>query len=207
MKTDLYSTIHKAQRFHLFRLAEAMGRADFADPASTEGIRTQLLYLIEHLRDHARNEDKYIHPLFAKVGGGSPALEQEHTALEVILEDIERIVIEARWSDLYSCYTAFLGKYLQHIAEEERLQAEILWASYSDEQLAAVFARFKAERPPEASRADLAFMVPALSIPELARIFQAMKTSAPPGAFHGAYQLASNLLEASELARLTQSLT
>lgn len=206
MRTDLYSTIHKAQRFHLFRLAEAMGRTDFADTASTERVRAELWHLIEHLRDHARNEDRYIHPLFSKIGRGSSALEEEHTALEVILAEIECIVIEARWSELYPRYTAFLGRYLQHIAAEERLQAEILWTSYPDEQLAAVFARFKAERSPEASRADLAFMVPALSIPELARIFQGMKTSAPPAAFQGAYQLASHLLDASELAQLTQAL-
>lgn len=207
MRTDLYSTIHKAQRFHLFRLAEAMGRTDFTDAASAERVRTQLSHLIDHLRDHARNEDTYIHPLFSNVGRGSSTLEQEHAGLEVVLVELERIATEARWSELYSRYTAFLGSYLQHLAAEERLQAEILWPSYTDDQLAAVLARFMAERSPEASKADLAFMVPALSIPELSKIFQGMRISAPPAAFQGAYQLASNVLDAAELAQLAQALT
>jgi len=207
MRTDLYSTIHKAQRFHLFRLAEAMGRTDFTDTTSTERVCAELRHLIEHLRDHARSEDKYIHPLFAKIGHGLSALEEEHTLLEVIIAELDQIMNEARWPELYPRYTAFLGKYLLHVAVEERLQAEVLWMSYPDEELAAVFARFKAERSPEASRADLAFMLPALSIPELTKIFQGMKSSAPPAVFQGASQLASKLLDASELARLTQSLT
>lgn len=207
MRTDLYSTIHKAQRFHLFRLAEAMGRTDFTDPVSTERVRSQLSHLIGHLRDHARNEDTYIHPLFSSVGRGLSALEQDHAALEVALEELERIATEVRWGEVYACYTTFLGRYLQHVAAEERLQAEILWPSYTDDQLAAVLTRFMAERSPEASKADLAFMVPALSIPELTKIFQRMKISAPPAAFQGAYQLASNVLDASELAQLDRALS
>jgi hemerythrin superfamily protein len=126
MRTDLYTAIHKAQRFHLFRLAEETGRADFADTSSANRIGAELRHLIEHLRDHALNEETYIHPLFTAIGHESVALDEQHAALEADLAELESILSEGRWSDLYARYAAFLGRYLTHLAEEERLQAEVL---------------------------------------------------------------------------------
>jgi hypothetical protein len=70
-----------------------------------------------------------------------------------------------------------------------------------------VFVRFKAERSPQASKADLELMLPALSIPELTGIFRGMKSSAPPAAFQGACRLAADSLDEPSWAQLAQSLT
>lgn len=43
----------------------------------------------------------------------------------------------------------------------------MLWPSYTDAELGAVFMCFKAVRDPAADRAALALFLPALSIPEL----------------------------------------
>lgn len=195
MRVDLYSFIHKAQRFHLNLLSNKMGKTDFADAAAADEVRAGLGRLIEHLRDHATNEETYVHPLYRKLGGTADVLEKDHHGLEAQLEGLERLGQEERWEGLYPAYTRFLGRYLLHLDEEEKAQAEILWPRCRDEELAAVFNRFKAERAPAAAQADFEFMLPALSVPELARMFQGMKASAPAPAFQGACALAEKMLE------------
>lgn len=198
MRVDLYTMVHKAQRFHLFQLSDEIGKADFTDEAVVERVRVELLHMVDHLRDHARNEETYIHPLFRRLGDQAGHFETEHHGLDGDLDELERIVAEKRWGDLYSRYTQFLGRYLVHLHEEEKAQAEVLWTRYGDDELGAVFARFKAERAPQASRQDLVFMLPALSVSDLARMFQGMKASAPEPVFRGACDLAEQALGAAK---------
>ena len=195
MRTDLYTIVHKAQRFHLFQLANEIGGADLTQEEETERVSRRVRDMIEHLRDHARNEETYIHPLFKSAG--VPVLNQlkdEHRDLETGMESLETILNERRWSELYGEYTGFLGRYVVHLSKEESAQRDILWVEYDDQTLSSVFERFKSKRSPQAARTDLEFMLPALSIAELGRIFLGMKASAPPQVFEGACNLAEKLL-------------
>ncbi len=119
------------------------------------------------LRDHAANEARYIHPLFA-----AESIEAEHRELEVQLNELEVIVSSERWSELYSSFMRFLGEYLLHIDAEERAQAEQLWPRYADAELMAVMQRFRSERAPEKAAADARFMIPALNAAELTGFLQ-----------------------------------
>lgn len=197
MRVDLYTTIHKAQRFHLFRLADAIGLADFADATTCEGLGTVVRQLLAHLRDHARSEATYIHPLFRALGPAADHFDEAHHTLDALIAEVEATVDAGRWDELYPCYTRFLGRYLLHLDEEEEAQRQILWSHYGDDALGAVFQRFKAERPPAKAMDDLVFMLPALSVPELTRLFQGMKAAAPAPAFQHAWDMAARTLEAT----------
>lgn len=204
MRIDLYTTIHKAQRFHLFELANAIGNADLRNPRDTGMVVERVRGIIGHLRDHAQNEEKYIHPLFD--GAGANRLRHEHEELETGLQRIERVLEEARLQDLYAAYVRFLGTYLPHLDEEEDAQRQLLWPRHDDQALKAVFDRFKAERPPEAAAADFAFMLPALSAPELVSLLGTMKQTAPPDVFHRASDQASQILGAARWELLNQEI-
>jgi hypothetical protein len=207
MRVDLYTLIHKAQRYHLFRLSNEMGRADYSDAAAAAAVYAGLRHLIDHLRDHAKNEETYIHPLFAKLGTKADTLNQEHHDLESELDNLEKLADKKEGKAVYSAYARFLGIYLIHLDEEEKAQAEILWPNYKDEDLAAVFGRFKAERAPAAAKADLEFMLPALSVAELAGMFRGMKASAPAPAFQGACDLAAKTLDAATWKQVSANLS
>jgi len=185
MRTDLYRLVHKAQRHHLFRFAQQLGLADLADADTRRAIARELREIVEMLSDHARNEERYIHPLYTRLGLGTAlsSLETDHAALERRLEEISVCVERERWEDLYSLVMRFIGEYLTHIDGEERAQAELLWPAYSDAELAEVLTRFKAERDPVAARNDLASMIPALNIPELVQWLRTTRVSAPRDAF------------------------
>jgi hypothetical protein len=206
MRVDLYTTIHKAQRFQMFELANTIGCADMGDDALAATLAERVRHTIEHLRDHAQNEEMYIHPLFERAGSGADSLRQGHAELEADLQEIEHVLGEGRQQDLYATYMRFLGKYLLHLSEEEDAQKQILWPRYDDQALNAVLDRFKAERPREKAAADLEFMLPALSIPELLTLFRGMKHSAPPNVFDRACDQARRLLEAHKWQQVASAI-
>lgn len=205
MRVDLYTFVHKAQRFHMFQLCEKIGNADFNLADERDSIANQVFELIDHLTDHAQNEKSYIHPLYQAVGSVGTHFDDEHENLEVEIKKIKDLIDEKKWSDLYSTYTKFLGIYLLHLDEEEAAQRDVLWKHYEDKDLAAVFNRFKVERPPHLAKADLELMLPALSVPELTQIFRGMRASAPPQVFHGACDTASKILGAEKWEKILQA--
>lgn len=207
MRVDLYTFVHKAQRLHMFRLSEAIGSADFSQKEEVDDIARQVFELMEHLKDHAQNEKIYIHPLYQKVGSVGVNFDNEHESLETEIHQIEKIMQENRWSELYSAYARFLGKYLLHIDEEEAAQREILWKHYDDKILGETFMRFKSERPQDLAKKDFEFMLPALSIPELTQMFRGMKASAPEKAFQGACHTAEKLLPKKKWDKISAAIS
>lgn len=206
MRVDLYTAIHKAQRFHMFQLANAIGGADLDNDQAVNMLAARVRGLIEHLRDHAHNEERYIHPLFDAAGAGAGPLRDEHDELEADLEELERVVGDGRRQDLYPAYTRFVGKYLLHLSEEEGAQRQVLWPRYDDDTLRGVLDRFKAERPRDKAAADFEFMLPALSAPELASLFRGMRQAVAPDVFGRACEQARRLVAADKWQRVASEI-
>ena len=206
MRVDLYTFVHKAQRFHLFRLSEAIGSADLSQTEEADEIAGRVIELMEHLKDHAQNEKIYIHPLYQNVGSVGDHFDEEHESLETEIQKIEKIAQERRWNDLYKTYSRFLGVYLLHLDEEETAQHEILWKHYEDKDLGETFMRFKAERSPHLAKKDFEFMLPALSIPELTQMFRGMKASAPAQVFQDACNTATKLLPKTKWEKIATAI-
>jgi hypothetical protein len=170
MRTDLYGLVHKAQRHRLFTLGHELGTANIDAAATRTHLASAVREIADMLADHAENERRYIHPLFTRMGGAAESIEREHHELDAVLDGWVEIIDQGRWADLYGATMRIIGGYLLHIDAEERAQAEVLWPNYTDADLAAVLARFKAERKPAAARADLALLIPVLSAPQRAAL-------------------------------------
>lgn len=200
MPTDLYTFVHKAQRVKLFDLSGLIARADFTDADDTARVKDALTHMITHLREHAANEDAYIHPLYRALAKDEEAIDvaaefdAEHEFLEQELAHLETIATEGRWKELHRAYNGFLGRYLVHLEEEEAAQEDVLWAQVPDEDLQEVFARFQRERAPEKLRSDLEMFLPALSAPELIGMFTGMKLKAPDYVFAFAQTLGEQMV-------------
>ena len=186
MRVDLYGAVHKAQRYHLFQFAGKAGKADLADDIQRATLATEVRDIVRMLRDHARNEEHYIHPLFERLGTAARLLHEEHDALETSLGELLAIIETGRMQELYRVFARFLAEYLLHIDTEERVQAQVLWPALSDAELGEVLQRFKAERDPAEAAEDLRRFLPALSAPELAQMFRGIRASAPASVFQEA---------------------
>ena len=208
MKTDLYTFVHKGHRVRLFHLSGEIGRADGNDAADVANVKGLLEKELVHLRDHARIEEHYIHPLYRKIPDAMVAIrfDHDHQLLEKELETLEAIAREGHWSKLHRVYNGFLGRYLVHLEEEERTQEEVLWKHLPDEDLQEVFARFQRERAPEMLRDDLELFLPALSAPELTGMFTGMKLKAPPHVFQFAQGLAEQMTPPAIWAKVREAI-
>lgn len=202
MRTDLYGLVHKAQRYHLFGFARELSHADLDDAATRERLLGELRAIAEMLVDHADNEERYIHPLYAALGDGASRLTDDHRVLDAQLADWVRIAESGRWSDLYRASMRLIAEYVLHLDAEERAQADILWPGYTDAELGAVMARFKAERSPAAASKDLELMLPALSAPELRALLRGVRAAGGDAAL----DRARRLLSAERRAQVEQAI-
>lgn len=171
MRFDLYSLIHKAQRKYLFELSIAIGRTNPSDELQCKNIESQIHDMILLIEDHSKNEEKFIHPLFAQTGHQDKILETEHNNTKEQLENLKFLVKKRDIKALYSAYNRFVASYLEHTDEEERLQAEILWEHFDDQKLMSVMSQFAASKSSQQMLWGLDFMAPALNIQELMRLF------------------------------------
>lgn len=205
MRTDLYGLVHKAQRFQLLAFAQRITQADLQNATDRSTMARSVGQLAEMLRDHAQNEHRYIHPLFEAIGKAAEPLELDHRRLEDDIAAWTAVVDEQRWEELYRATMCLIGKYLLHIDAEERAQERWLWPHYTDAQLGDVMARFRAERPPAAGRADLELFITSLGTRDLVKFLGAF-SSAPSEVRQDVMHLAQQLLGAERWASLAARL-
>lgn len=205
MRTDLYGLVHKAQRYQLFAFAQRLAHADWADASYRSTMERSVRRLAEMLRDHAQNEHRYIHPLFEAIGEAAEPLELDHRTLEDDVAAWIAVVDEQRWEQLYGVTMCLIGKYLLHIDAEERAQERWLWPRYTDAQLGDVMARFRAERPSVAARADLELFITSLGTLDLVKFLRGF-SSAPSDVRQNVMNLAQELLGAERWAGLAARL-
>jgi hypothetical protein len=183
-RIDFYTKVHKALRADLFRLSQEAAAADYAEPQAVTALTGRLQGIVTRLSAHAAHEARFIHPLMAEKGVGQP-FDAEHEGLESEQGRLAERLAEvngsaARGLTFYRALNLFIARYLEHLEREERTMP-VLWERCSDEELAAVMARFAASRPLEETLADAGWMLPCLSAPERAELVGSLtRTSAGP---------------------------
>jgi hypothetical protein len=193
-RTDFYSFVHKAVRRRLFATAAAAACVDLADAAALARLDADLSDLLALLREHAANEERFIHPLLGShLPEAHTALTAEHQAHAGEIDALERYWGEvraetdperrdARGLEFYRSLCGFIGHYLGHLADEERLLPEI-WRRTSEEQLRQVMAAFQSSRSPQQSERDLRLLLPALNRAERVQLLRRLRAGLPVPAF------------------------
>lgn len=145
MRVDVYRSFHRILRDRLYRLGISFCRADFSG-GDVSVLATELAATRSLLEEHARAEDRHIHPILAiHAPELLEALEHEHRGIEVHLEVVGTLL--AQHSDrslserraLGPLITrelhGFLVGYMQHLLNEESEANEVLWSQRTDPQL------------------------------------------------------------------------
>ncbi|CDZ76574.1 hypothetical protein BN59_00848 [Legionella massiliensis] len=207
MKTDLYTLIHKVQRQRLFELSIRIGKTDFSEQSEGIIVKNELKMMIIHLRKHAADEETFIHPLYCIANDKLTALETQHEKIDELLAEIENIINDKQSTCfLYGYFNQFIAMYLQHTAEEERLQQEILWKFYSEEELSAVMTSYRASLSTEKVLDNLQFMLPCLSVGETINILKNMAPAISQQLFQRAPSLLQDAFASHELAMIRAAL-
>jgi hypothetical protein len=215
---DGYHGIHKALRLFLCDTLTRVGATDPTDAAAVQAVLAQLDDLLALCESHVKHENTFVHPaLEAAQPGSSARIAGEHVehlqAIEHVRE-LGRVVAAtaglARASALgrlYSALALFVGENLVHMHAEETLHNPVMWAHYSDAELAALDGRIRAAIAPAEMERALAWFVPALNALERAGMFGAMRSAMPPEPFRNLMAMARTRLAEGEYAKLEAALS
>ena len=186
-RDDLFTHIHKGLRKGLFDVTVAAGATDWADSAAIAAFNDQWQPMLAILRSHTRHEDEHIlrildpHDPAATVRAA-----EEHRDLDDLLDDLaDRVEHAVAARDrvaglaVYRDLARFVAAYLPHLHDEETTVMNRIWATCTDEELAATRAAFMAEITPEERAFSMELMVPALDPPSRERLLQMVAAAAP----------------------------
>lgn len=207
-----YAASHKGLRNALSQFSLLAGCTDPGDPGQVAHLRERGAELFTLMTHHLHTENRFLLSLLeTRVAGGAAHDLADHAALEPVQTELaERLAAfdgtqtAEAGHDFYLAFTAFHGRYLGHIAHEERVTEPLLLAHFTDEELAATSAEIMKTVEPPVLLASLKFIVPAQSEPENTRLLRAFKASAPPAAFEALIETIGPELGAARLASLLQ---
>jgi hemerythrin-like domain-containing protein len=216
-RLDLYGPIHKALRAFMSHTLVAVGRLDTNDDAEVAVTLEQVRSLLEVLALHLEKENRFVHPaLEARRPGSSGPTAHDHVEHEQAFEELGSMV-EAVYrratadralavSRLYQRLALFVADNLEHMDVEERDNAAVLWAEYSDKELGEIEAAIVGSVNPTTMAVVTSWMMKALSHAERVGLLQGMRHSSPERVFEGALAIARSNLSTRDWIKLANAL-
>lgn len=191
---DLYASIHKALRSFMADTLRAVGRMDTDDGTERVATLAQLRSLLDLLEHHAQIEDEFIHLAMQSRRPGSAAdCTAEHDRQRQVLRELRRQADAVdRGEDaarggaaqaLYQHLSLFVAENLAHMHEEETAHNAVLWAAFSDDELARIHDRIVASVAPQEMAQIIRWMAPSLTPRERASLFGGLQAKAPAEVF------------------------
>lgn len=216
-RVDLYTTIHKGLRAFMAHTLEAVGRMDANDDAEVAQTLSELRGLLGLMRTHMHVENQFLHPaLEARRPGAARRTAGDHAEHEHAFEDLQAALLAvernagalraAAATQLYRQLSLFVAENLAHMQVEETENNAVLWAAYSDAELAQIHEALLASIPPQERSVALRWMVPALSPAERAGMLTEMQAKLPAEAFAGVLAALQPRLSARDWAKLTAAI-
>jgi hypothetical protein len=197
-RVKLYNGIHKVQRAMLFDISLQAGRTDFSDPKQSEALAIKVKGMMDELKQHARFEETYLHPLLAeRVPGCTRGIEEDHKKMHQDMEDLSRSLEQARAKatgfetmpqighEFYLAWNRFTSFYLRHIDFEEGHAQPVLWGACTDAELLGVFQTIFAAQTPEEMAFHSRSLVPLVTLDELTEMLVKARPTMPAPAFDG----------------------
>jgi hemerythrin-like domain-containing protein len=214
VRLDLYGPIHQALRAAMARSLVALGALDVTDAAECAAVLGNARRLLALIDSHLHHEETFVHPaLHAAEPGIVGNTEAEHaqhrTAIAMLCADIDALATAPEASaatGLYRRFALFMAENHEHMHAEETQLNAVLWAYYSDAELAEIHARIIASIPPVELADTLPLMLPALNPQQRAGMLGAMRSTTPPDAMRGVLAIAESALDRGGWAKLQAAL-
>jgi hypothetical protein len=214
---DLYSGIHKALRAMMADTLLALGRMDPADDAEVAQVTERVLQLLGFCGSHLAHENAFVHPAIeARAAGASERIAHEHEEHERHIAELSRQAAQlqlapaagrgAAAQSLYRELALFIAGNFQHMHVEETAHNAVLWARYTDAELAALHDALVSSIPPDEMMQVARWLVPSMNAPERALMLADMRAKAPPPAFAAVLDLVRPHLSARDWDKLAQAL-
>jgi hypothetical protein len=216
-RLDLYGGIHKAVRACMADALLALGRADLDDDGALADASGRVIGLLDLCTGHLQHENDFVHrAIEERAAGASAAVERDHVEhgehiaqLRAATQALQAAPAGARSALgqlLYRELSVFMAENLRHMHVEETAHNAVLWARYTDAELAAIHDALVASIPPQEMMAIARWLVPSLNPAERLALLADMRAKAPPEAFEAMLEGVRPHLQAHEWARLAREL-
>lgn len=219
MRTDFYTQPHKWQRQVLFELSKKVGVADFTDTAVRSAIQHDLTLMTTALRQHAWNEETFVHPLLSrKIPHAKHNFEQEHVevkqhlaGLETSYDYLEQLSphyekLQQHGLEFYRALNRFIARYLTHINEEEYVMQN-LWEVCSEPELKGIMIAFQTYDGQEKDHKWLERHLMAMSEDEQQLLFKSTQLMVPCNIFTKMCELTEKILGVDRWKQISIQLT
>lgn len=214
---ELYRPIHKALRAFMSDTLSTVGRMDTNDEHDVAAALAQIRSLLTVLTIHLEDENRFVHAAMeARRPGSAAHTAHDHVEHECALADLKNatdgveraagVEREALAFSLYSRLALFVAENLVHMHVEERENMAVLWADYSDEELAEIEHAIVASVPPAAMGIAARWFMAGLNHAERVGWFEGMRHGAPPAVFEGMLAIARGNLSARDWGKLASAL-
>lgn len=217
---DLYRSIHKALRVFMGDTLARLGALDADDPVAAAPVLAQVRDLLAMLGHHLAIEDRFVLSAIERRRPGAAAGNaREHVAhakelreLDDLVAAIEHAIATGSPERAHDAHRLFLAlgdlvaDNLVHMATEERHMNPILWALFSDEELAQIEGAIIASQTPAEARRGLRWIIPALTPAERAAALRGVRLRVPPVMFEQIGAFARTLLSPADIAKLDDAL-
>lgn len=216
-RLDMYTGIHKALRALMADTLLAVGRMDYDDDLERAQTCERVMALLDFCRSHLRHENDFVHAAIeARAPGASDRIAHEHGEHERHIAELcshttaflgsVAALRPALALDLYRRLSLFIAENFQHMHVEETAHNAVLWARYTDAELAAIHDALVASIPPEEMMFVARWLVPFMNPAERAGMLGEMRSSAPAPAFAAVLDTVRPHLTATEWSKLAQAL-
>lgn len=210
---DIYAHIHKGLRAFMAHALVRVGRLDANDPVEVAEVGDELRALFSICRSHLEHENAVIHPAMrSRAPGSADRIEADHghhaAALDALAALLGRVDGDpAAGQALYRALATFVAENFEHMAREESEHNAVLWAAYSDAEIAGLEHRIVASLAPEEARLSMRWMLPHMTPAERAGLLGGMRTHAPAEAFQGLLGMIRPLLGGRDWRKLANALS
>jgi hypothetical protein len=216
-RLDLYAGIHKALRALMADTLLAVGRMDSDDALELAQTTQRVMELLDFCASHLLHENQFVHAAIeARAPGASEVIAHEHdthTRHIAELADITGALLTcpaparaAAALALYRQLALFIADNFQHMHIEETAHNAVLWARYTDAELAAIHQALVASIPPHEMMYVMRWLLPFMNPAERTALLADMQAHAPAPAFAAVMDTARPHLTSNEWAKLTRSL-
>lgn len=211
-----YRFIHKGLRALMFSTLHQAGALDATLPAERAQLVEQVERLLTVCADHVAHENQFFHEALRQHAPRAvlPFHEDHREHVEAI-EHLSLLLQRVRDAgpaqagslayELYLRLSVFIGENLAHMAEEESVLMQALWAHFSDTEILAIDCALQATISPADMAFYLRWMAHGMNASELAQLLSAVRPQMPAEAFDGVVALVRAELPAARWAEVARA--
>jgi len=211
---NVFNQIHKALRAFLYDTALGLQQAWLADASEAEPVLEKVETVLAFFDGHAHHEDHFILPAVEAYNKQLvDEFEKEHVtdlALSNRLRSLLHIYRSAvsgeekleAGSAISKAFVEFMVFNLQHMAKEEVLLNQVLWAHYTDQQILEIQERLVATIPPQEMAMSAKWMLRGINVVEASNWLKGIRGSAPEFVFQSLVQMGEKEVPAERWSKI-----